>query len=240
MPNLIQRSLRILLQRARNSQRLRYWLLGETGLQHSVLTPPPGAYLGGDRALEESWIITHLPSHPCRILDIGCAGALTAALCARLGHKVVGVDLNPANYDIPGFVFRQDDFNLIDLNRERFEVIISCSSVEHFGLEGRFGATAAPNADLEAMVRTANLLVPDEGKVLLTVPVGVDLVVSPWHRIYGPERLPRLLERYKIVEEEFWCKPDMQMWVPATKTQALGFQGNQAIYALGLFVLSPA
>ncbi len=239
MPNLIQKTFHSIGRHARRSPRIRRLLLGDSTPIENVTTPAPGAYLGGDRALEESWIIAHLPADPCRILDVGCAGSPLPAICARLGHQVVGVDINPMSYGVPGFVFRQGDFNHMDWGGERFGVIIFCSSVEHFGLEGRFDAKAAADADLEAMTRATTLLESD-GTVLLTIPVGVDTVTSPWHRIYGPERLPRLLDGYTIVEEEFWWKPGLEVWTPATKAQALSFHGNQAIYALGLFVLASA
>ena len=239
MASLIQRSLHSIARRARSSQRLRRLLLGDATPVENVLAPAPGAYLGGDRALEDSWVIAHLPASSCRILDVGCSGSPLPAICARLGHEVVGVDLNPMSYNVPGFAFRQGDFNRMEWGGERFDVIVFCSSVEHFGLEDRFGATATPDADLEAMARAAALVVPG-GKVLLTVPVGVDAVVSPWHRIYGPERLPRLLQGHTVVEEEFWWKPDLKVWGPATRAQALSFPGHQAIYALGLFVLARA
>jgi hypothetical protein len=49
--------------------------------------------------------------------------------------------------------------------------------------------------------------------MVMTVPVGQDLVCPPLHRIYGIERLPRLLAGYAIEEQQFWWKrPRRSTW----------------------------
>jgi len=40
----------------------------------------------------------------------------------------------------------------------------------------------------------------------LTIPVGIDNIIYPLHRVYGQIRLPELFSGYKIVSKEFWGK----------------------------------
>jgi hypothetical protein len=79
-------------------------------------------------------------------------------------------------------------------------------------------------------------LLAESGRMILTIPVGQDAVFSPQHRIYGEERLPRLLERYRPVEEQYWAK-DGPQWKLVERAAALGTEGSESFYSLGLFVL---
>jgi len=73
----------------------------------------------------------------------------------------------------------------------------------------------------------------------MTVPVGQDLVCSPLHRIYGLDRLPRLLDGYGVEEQQFWQKrPGRSIWEQTDREAALATQGSASFYALGLFVLT--
>jgi hypothetical protein len=44
------------------------------------------------------------------------------------------------------------------------------------------------------------------GKMLLTIPVGQDALYPSSHRVYGRERLPRLLDGYIVEKKEYWIK----------------------------------
>ena len=85
-----------------------------------------------------------------------------------------------------------------------------------------------------------DLLAP-EGRMILTIPVGRDLVCPPYHRIYGEERLPRLADGYEAVEEQYWRKDAAERaWVQTDRATALATEGSQSFYSLGLFVLRRA
>jgi hypothetical protein len=85
-----------------------------------------------------------------------------------------------------------------------------------------------------------DLLAP-QGRMILTVPVGRDLVCPPLHRVYGHDRLPRLLEGYAVNEEQFWWKePSASAWTQTDQGTALATEGSASFYSLGLFVLAPS
>src|SRR5262249_33152034 len=122
----------------------------------------------------------------------------------------------------------------------RFDQIINCSSVEHVGLVGRYGSFDDPSGDLEAMAIMRELLAPN-GRIIMTIPVGQDLVCAPLHRIYGHERLPRLLEGYDVLEAQYWLRePAASGWSQVDSEAALRTEGSEWFYALGLMVLGRA
>lgn len=75
--------------------------------------------------------------------------------------------------------------------------------------------------------------------MILTLPVGRNRVFRPWHRLYGEERLPRLLEGIAVLKKEFWLKDDENRWVIATELAALSKDPVVHCYGLGLYVLQP-
>jgi hypothetical protein len=104
---------------------------------------------------------------------------------------------------------------------------------------GRYGVTEnRPDGDLEAMNRL-NELMKQDGPMLLTIPVGRDTVFAPLHRVYGVERLPKLLEKYFIEKKEFWVKDEQNRWISVDEKEALDRQPLRLLYGLGCFALRP-
>lgn len=83
------------------------------------------------------------------------------------------------------------------------DLILSFSTVEHIGL-GRYGDTEDQEADIKWMRHFAlNNLAPG-GVHLLGIPVGeMSICSSTAHRIYGPDRMERLLEGWRFLETIF-------------------------------------
>lgn len=79
-----------------------------------------------------------------------------------------------------------------------FHLAVSISSFDHDGL-GRYSDPLHATGDLRAMRRVKRLLTA-EGRLILTVPLGPDVVVWNLHRRYGVLRLPLLLEGW-VVED---------------------------------------
>ncbi|MFL5958804.1 MAG: class I SAM-dependent methyltransferase [Gaiellaceae bacterium] len=202
-------------------------------------SPSAHRTLAGDREIEWTWTLAHVRRSPGRVLDFGSGNGMMALGASFAGNTVVAVDLEPEQYLFHphGIEYVQGDFNEVELEPDSFDQIINCSSVEHVGLAGRYGSIDDPDGDLRAMEKMARLLKPG-GDMVLTIPVGRDAVHTPLHRIYGEERLPRLLEHWEVREESYWAKPRGPRFEPVSRDEALAEAGSGSYYALGLFVVT--
>lgn len=190
--------------------------------------------------MEWSFCLARLPDGPGKTLDFGADVAFLSLAAAQRGHNVVALDRLPSaiDYEDGRVAFVQADILDHPLAGRTFDQIINCSSIEHVGLPGRYGGSEATNGDLDAMAVLGGLLAP-KGRMILTVPVGRDLVCAPKHRIYGAQRLPRLLDGFQVDEAQFWHKDAAAaLWMKTDRETALETEGSASFYALGLFVLS--
>lgn len=81
---------------------------------------------------------------------------------------------------------------------ERFDAVISYSSVEHSGL-GRYGDAMNPWGDRQAIARAWCMTKPG-GRLALGLPYNpVDTIFYNAHREYGPIQLPHILANWKQV-----------------------------------------
>jgi SAM-dependent methyltransferase len=201
---------------------------------------PAQRTLAGDREIEWTWTLSRVRRGPGRVLDFGSGNGMMALGAAFAGNDVVAVDLEPEGYPFHphGIEYVQGDFNELDFEPASFDQIINCSSIEHVGLAGRYGSPDEPDGDLRAMEKMAGILKPD-GNMVLTIPVGLDAVHPPLHRIYGEQRLARLLEHWQVREESFWAKPSGPRFEPVSRGRALADRGSRSYYGLGLFVVTP-
>lgn len=114
-----------------------------------------GADLDGEARLVDA-----MAPRGAHILDAGCGPGRVGGRLARLGHRVVGVDLDPAliaaaEADHPGPTWLTADLSELDLTAmgvaEPFDVIVSAGNVVTFldpatrrAVLGRLGAHLAP------------------------------------------------------------------------------------------------
>ncbi len=203
--------------------------------------------LSGDRVVEWSWVATRIPSGPGEALDFGPGDkSYLSLILARKGFNVLALDRQPVNWPFshPSIHLLLGDILEMQPPRQTFDVVVSCSTVEHVGLKGRFGTISdTPDGDLVAMRRLGSWMKPS-GLMILTIPVGRDADFPPLHRVYGELRLPRLLGGYEVEDSEFWVKKD-GTWTLAPEREALAFVPSVAhprhhhvsMYALGCFAL---
>lgn len=200
-----------------------------------------GPSLQGDRWVEWSFCMARLAQGGGKTLDFGADIGFLSLAAAQRGHEVIAYDRlqSSLDYEHPRVAHRRGDILSAPPRADGpFDQIINCSSVEHVGLGGRYGSPDEPDGDITAMAVLGELLAAG-GRMILTIPVGRDLVCAPNHRIYGEERLPRLLERFSVAEEQYWQKDSAAgLWRETDRSAALQERGSDRFYALGLFVLS--
>jgi SAM-dependent methyltransferase len=197
--------------------------------------------LAGDRDVEWAWSLAHLSKDPGELLDFGAGHGLLSLAAAFAGHRVTALDLEPRGFafDDDRITYLQADVNTVDIADSSFDQVLNCSTVEHVGLAGRYGSVDNPDGDVAAMGRLRAMLRPG-GTMVFTIPVGRDGVYSPYHRVYGAERLPRLIDGFDVVTEEYRAKQGSPRWLRVERDVALATQGSATYYALGLFVLRRA
>lgn len=196
--------------------------------------------LVGDRAIEWTFVAARIPNGFGRALDFGPGRASDLALLAtRKGFHVVAIDLEHVvkPYLTSNLEFVQGDI-LDNPLAAKFDVILNCSAIEHVGLPGRYGVKRSiPDGDLKAMDIMRSIMGP-QAIMLVTIPIGIDGVFAPLHRVYGKQRLPRLLERYAIRHEEYWIN-EYGRWKEIQKDRALECPSGPTHYALGCLELRP-
>jgi SAM-dependent methyltransferase len=227
------------------------WLAASLRKAKRTLVPPAPVVknIDGERHVEWSFLGSVMPDGPGEAIDFGCENGYMSLLAAEKGFHVLAVDLEQQNFAFqhPKINFQLGDFLKLDLPENHFDLIVNCSSVEHVGVAGRYGiAVQQDEGDLEALRKFARVLKPS-GLLIMTAPCGMDAVMAPWCRVYGPERLPRLLSPLRLEKERFWVKDEENRWTEVGRETALKFQPRHdpanphgCSYALGGFVLRKA
>ena len=200
----------------------------------------------GDRDVEWAWVAGHMPDGPGEALDFGNGGGPLGLLAVQRGFSVTAVDLEPVAwpYDVQQLRFVRGDLMDLPLPQLHYDLVINCSTVEHVGLSGRYGVMESrSDGDLDAMRILRGAMKPG-GRMLLTIPVGKDAVFPPITRIYGTERLPRLLDGLDVDAEQYWIKNAANRWTVCDRQSALDFKASagswnplQNVYALACLVL---
>jgi glycosyltransferase involved in cell wall biosynthesis/SAM-dependent methyltransferase len=221
------------------------WIGSSVRFLFSPIAPLP-RNLSGDRDVEWSWVAANLPPGEGSALDFGCGTGALGLLAAQAGFDVLAIDLQRVSwrYFHPRLRFLRTDLLGFELPVSHYQLVINCSAVEHVGLVGRYGVVEeCPDGDLEAMARLFECMAPG-GVMLLTVPVGEDAVFEPLTRVYGEERLPKLLAGFAVLREDFWVKNEDNRWVQCGRSEALKFEAAAGspeparnVYALGCMVL---
>lgn len=131
---------------------------------------------------------------------IAIVGSLTPwveTIALHMGCKITTVEYNLPVCTHPDIeLLYWDDFCK---KEEVYDAVVSFSSIEHSGL-GRYGDPLNPRGDLEA-VEVIKSKINKKGVFILGIPCGrVDFLVWNCHRVYGPLRLPMLIEGFEEVK----------------------------------------
>jgi len=185
-------------------------------------------------------VIAQAPNHSKRVLDFGPGNSTTPIALSFICDEVIALDLNSPEipYGVNNIRHVLGDITSPPSDLGKFDLIVNCSTIEHVGLPGRYGSTEVTDGDLIGMKNLLNMLTSG-GKMLMTIPVGIDGVFLPNHRVYGQNRLPKSLEGFEIETERYFEKTESRrFWSETTKEQALNTTSSFSFYAIGLFVLS--
>lgn len=120
---------------------------------------------------------------PLRILDIGCgSGHAVTRFLGKQGDEVFGIDMFPPNivyamahFKNDGLRFAHTDVNSLSANGRRFDIVVMSDVLEHLDNPG-------------AVLETTAKLLPQGGRLILTVPNGV-----------GPFELESAISRARLI-----------------------------------------
>lgn len=174
----------------------------------SVIVPDPKyGSLDADSAMVlKEWTENYEPQPPMglSILEVGANEEDLASILAENGHRVLGVDLRPWNAKIKNYVRMEGDFVALAPYLDcRFNVAVSTSAIEHFGLNV-YGSPVVEDYDAQAMNEIYRLLVPG-GRCYLTVPYGREFKENGHWRVYCRKTLQdRLIGGFEVMKKIFF------------------------------------
>jgi SAM-dependent methyltransferase len=164
---------------------------------HGIENYPKGAcqYKEGGASYYICKVLDTIDVHNKRVGVIGSENPWIEAILYNYGcRNIVTIEYNKP-------IINHENFKVIDFDEfvktdDKFDYIISFSSIEHSGL-GRYGDEINPDGDIETMHVIYDKLKHD-GKMIIGIPIGLDTLVWNANRIYGKIRLPMILERFRI------------------------------------------
>lgn len=198
--------------------------------------------LMGDRCIEYGFVIKTLESLDKNryksVLDIGCCASPLTTIIKEIGFSIDGIDLMPSPYIYDGINYIQGDFISVDF-KISYDVIILCSTIEHIGLEGRYGSSEMKEGDIETLKKVKDILNPD-GILILTIPYGIEKTIRPLHRVYNKksELLKYAYANFKILQEEYYKNNAKNIWIKCEENEAREVNPSESNYALGLFAFT--
>jgi len=162
-----------------------------------------------DRFIEYPFIARNLPPPPLRILDVGCSTSFFPLVLAGFGYNVTGIDIREyailKHLQFDNFTFKKGDIGGAPFPSSSFDVVTVISTLEHIGIEGRYGIESCENADKRAMDEVRRLL-KQGGASLITIPAGKPAILKPFQRIYDDVRIGYISEGFEIVTKEYYMQ----------------------------------
>ncbi len=136
------------------------------------------------------------------VLDVGCSQGIVALLLAREGIKVTGIDTSPKAIEQASLYLASEpdhvqekvefinaDFLSLDLQKLKFETIVMSEVLEHLVQPQRFLDIAAK-------------ILPKKGRLIITVPFGINDFIDHKHTFYLLEPLKLIAKHFDVVEIE--------------------------------------
>lgn len=153
-----------------------------------------------DRYIEYPWVLEHLGSEKrLDVLDIGSSGSMLPYLINALGHHVSSMDIR-SRQDVETnkeITFYHRDICRSCLPDEFFDVVTAISTIEHIGLEGRYGNNEE-STDEKAISEIYRILKP-KGLFLMSVPYDIKEQITKTHKIYDEKILLKIMNIFNPI-----------------------------------------
>ena len=143
------------------------------------------------------WICNNVQGRS--VLDVGCSQGIVPILLAREGINVIGIDTSPSAIEeakrhlssepahVQGKItFVNDDFLSHDFRQLEIETVVISEVLEHL-------------VQPKTFIDTAAKLLSNNGRLIITVPFGINDFIDHKHTFY-------LLEPYRLIAKNFEIK----------------------------------
>jgi SAM-dependent methyltransferase len=147
-----------------------------------------------------------------KILDFGCSKSQLVLQFASQGYKTIGVDFRPYPIKYPNFKFYQ--MNVLNLPEKDFDIIVALSVVEHIGLSTYNKENK--NTKLDDVMNKLYEILKQNGKLILTFPMGISYSDNFLHCFTYEEAKEKLLSKFKVQSEQFYLREGRLYWRPCT------------------------
>lgn len=134
---------------------------------------------------------------PETIVDIGSNRHFLIGLLAH--YKITSIDIRRKSIRLENETVMIRDARRIPLQSNFFDLVLSLSSIEHFGL-GRYGDDFDLQGDRKAIAETKRLLKPG-GHIIFSVPItrGPPFIAFNAHRVYNYEMIQSFYKDLELV-----------------------------------------
>lgn len=189
-----------------------------------------------DRDFEYPWVIKNIDLKKGKLLDTGSTvGQMLYDLLPK-SIEVYTLNINNQNI-VEGIKQIEGDIRKTDFKDNLFDCISCISTLEHIGVEGRYGVEKDEFGDLKAMKEMLRILKP-KGQLLLTVPYGAQDVL-PINKLYNRNRMEQLFYGYKVLKEEYLkYNKEYGIWLSVSEKEASTTEWQkERWYSLAFYIL---
>ena len=149
---------------------------------------------------------------PSKVLDIGCTGSPVALQLAMMRYNVTGVDYRDYGWQHSNLKFLKGDFSAQNFGKEKFDVVVSINSIEHFGLQYYNKSEYLDKQnDVKVMTKVKEIM-NKGGQLIFSCNYGIsDMITSsgkPFARVYDDKALDVLLSTFDVKTTEYYMVSD--------------------------------
>ena len=153
-----------------------------------------------------------LVSNPDNILS-GHNIKFDALFLANSGFDVTGIDIEPYNGSSRGYNLNYrhiaDDFCMHNFNDEKFDIVISISTIEHLGIQ-----YCVSNKDYDKIaIKSVWDILENGGIFYITVPISNPYQISQFYRLYDTSELKdRIIQKFTLISKDYFLS-DNERWM---------------------------